>query len=269
MPELPEVEVSRMGTAPHLEGQEIKAIDVRQPKLRWPIPSALQTLSGQTILSVTRRAKYLLLSLSSGTILIHLGMSGSLRVLDTNPTPGKHDHVDLVLANGKRLRYNDPRRFGCWLYYPVNQNIDLLDKLGPEPLTDDFNSAYLWPMAQRRKISVKQFVMNNSIVVGVGNIYANEALFSAKIYPFSQANELSIEQWAKLVTEIKKVLINAITQGGTTLNDFKQPDGKPGYFAQTLNVYGREGKPCVVCSTPICAKAISGRNTFWCDKCQH
>jgi formamidopyrimidine-DNA glycosylase len=225
-------------------------------------------LTGDVIRDITRRAKYLLIHLNAGVIVVHLGMSGSLRVLSAETPPTKHDHIDLVLDNGKMLRYNDPRRFGCWLWYPKGSDIDLLSHLGPEPLTDDFNIDYLWPLTRKRKLAVKQFVMDNKVVVGVGNIYANEALFNAKISPLRATNSIKKREWVCLIEEIKKVLSHAIALGGTTLNDFEQPDGKPGYFAQTLKVYGKQGEPCPLCSDPIVAKAIGQRNTFWCSSCQ-
>ncbi|GEM78157.1 bifunctional DNA-formamidopyrimidine glycosylase/DNA-(apurinic or apyrimidinic site) lyase [Vibrio superstes] len=268
MPELPEVEVSRMGISPHIVGQTIDRIVVRQPKLRWPVAPELQDLSGVVIEAVSRRAKYLQLETVSGNIIIHLGMSGSLRVQHSDLAPSKHDHVDLILRNGKMLRYNDPRRFGSWLWVSKDDSLTLLDNLGPEPLSSEFNAEYILPLAQKRRIPVKQFVMDNKIVVGVGNIYANESLFNARIHPLRPANSLSYEEWILLVDEIKQVLASAIKQGGTTLNDFAQPDGKPGYFAQQLQVYGRAGEACPICQSLIGQKMVGQRNTFWCDKCQ-
>ncbi|ORT51864.1 formamidopyrimidine-DNA glycosylase [Vibrio sp. qd031] len=268
MPELPEVEVSRLGTAPHLVGQTITSLTIRQPRLRWPVPEQIADAIGHQINSVERRAKYLLIQLDVGTIVVHLGMSGSLRVLKTPTSPAKHDHVDMVLSNGVTLRYNDPRRFGCWLWFAKGENIELLSHLGPEPLTANFCLEYVWPVAQKRKVTIKQFIMDNKVVVGVGNIYANEALFNAKISPFRKANAVKKKEWQLLINEIKSVLEKAISQGGTTLNDFEQPDGKPGYFAQTLHVYGQEGKPCSNCTNTISSKMVAQRNTFWCDKCQ-
>lgn len=268
MPELPEVETSRLGITPHLQGQTIKAITVRTEKLRWPIPQELQRLVGQRIQSIRRRAKYLFIDTPAGSAIIHLGMSGSLRVLDTSIPVAKHDHVDLVLDNGTILRYNDPRKFGAWLYSEVGVQHQVLAKLGPEPLTDEFNCEYLGDKAKNKKVVVKQFIMNNAIVVGVGNIYASEALFSSKINPKTPTGQLTHDQLFVLVNEIKKVLTKAIEQGGTTLKDFNQVDGKPGYFAQELNVYGRAGKECLVCHSLIQEEKIGQRNSFWCDKCQ-
>jgi formamidopyrimidine-DNA glycosylase len=232
------------------------------------VPEQIADAIGHQINSVERRAKYLLIQLDVGTIVVHLGMSGSLRVLKTPTSPAKHDHVDMVLDNGVTLRYNDPRRFGCWLWFAKGENIELLSHLGPEPLTSNFCVEYVWPLAQKRKITIKQFIMDNKVVVGVGNIYANEALFNAQISPFRRANAVKKKEWQLLINEIKSVLEKAISQGGTTLNDFEQPDGKPGYFAQTLHVYGQEGKPCSICSSTISSKMVAQRNTFWCDNCQ-
>ncbi|WP_122033336.1 bifunctional DNA-formamidopyrimidine glycosylase/DNA-(apurinic or apyrimidinic site) lyase [Aliivibrio sp. EL58] len=268
MPELPEVETSRLGITPHLQGQTIKAITVRTEKLRWPIPQELQKLVGQRIQSIRRRAKYLMIDTPEGTAIIHLGMSGSLRILDETIPPAKHDHVDLVLDNGKLLRYNDPRKFGAWLYSEVGVSHDVLAKLGPEPLTDAFTADYLAEKAKNKKVVVKQFIMNNAVVVGVGNIYASESLFMAKIHPKTPVGALKLKQIQRLVSEIKVVLETAIKQGGTTLKDFNQVDGKPGYFAQGLHVYGRANKPCLSCNSLIQEEKIGQRNTFWCDKCQ-
>ncbi len=268
MPELPEVETSRLGITPHLQGQTIKAIVVRTDKLRWPIPQELQKLVGQRVQSIRRRAKYLMIDTPEGSAIIHLGMSGSLRVLDEEVPSAKHDHVDLVLENGKVLRYNDPRKFGAWLYSEVGVAHQVLSKLGPEPLTNEFNSEYFAEKAKNKKTVVKQFIMNNAVVVGVGNIYASESLFMAQIHPKTPVGSLKASQITVLVAEIKKVLETAIKQGGTTLKDFNQVDGKPGYFAQELKVYGRAGKECPVCSSKIEEEKIGQRNSFWCGKCQ-
>ncbi len=268
MPELPEVEVSRMGISPHLLDQTIAKIEVRQPQLRWLVPSEIQSLQGQVIHSIHRRAKYLLLETEKGTAIIHLGMSGNLRVLEQWIEPNKHDHVDLVLTNGKVLRYHDPRRFGAWLWCETGTEHDVMAHLGPEPLTDEFNAEYLFEKSRNKKVVTKQFIMDNKIVVGVGNIYASESLFSARIHPQKPANQLTLQQTTLLVDEIKKVLAKAITQGGTTLKDFNQADGKPGYFAQELQVYGKAGKPCPVCGEAIFEVKIGQRNSFYCGECQ-
>lgn len=267
MPELPEVEVSRMGISPHLIGERIAKLTFRTPKLRWEIPAELKKLEGQVVRNITRRAKYLLIETDAGTAIVHLGMSGSLRVLDAEIAPSKHDHVDLKLANGKVLRYNDPRRFGAWLWTEDGQHA-VLDNAGPEPLTAEFNAEYIAAKAANKKVAVKQFIMDNKVVVGVGNIYANESLFSARIHPTKSAGQLTVKQWQLLVVEIKNVLETAIKQGGTTLKDFAQADGKPGYFAQELQVYGKKGEPCPQCAGPIEELKMGQRNTFFCNQCQ-
>lgn len=267
MPELPEVEVSKMGISPHLIGQTVAKLTFRTPKLRWDIPAELNKMQGQVIRSISRRAKYLLIETDAGCAIVHLGMSGSLRVLDAEIAPAKHDHVDLKLSNGKVLRYNDPRRFGCWLWSEDGTHT-LLDGLGPEPLTDEFNADYLAQRARNKQVTVKQFIMDNKNVVGVGNIYACESLFMARIAPTRAAKSLSTSEWQALVPTIKRVLKTAIEQGGTTLKDFAQADGKPGYFAQELLVYGKAGEPCSACGSEIRGQKISQRNTFFCCQCQ-
>ncbi|MEZ9057337.1 bifunctional DNA-formamidopyrimidine glycosylase/DNA-(apurinic or apyrimidinic site) lyase [Vibrio pelagius] len=268
MPELPEVEVSRMGISPHLVGQTIQSITFRTPKLRWDIPQELKLLEGKVIEQITRRAKYLVIQTQAGNAIVHLGMSGSLRVLDAEFAPGKHDHVDLKLTNGKVLRYNDPRRFGAWLWSPADETHPVLLGAGPEPLTEAFNALYIVELAKKRRVPVKQFIMDNKVVVGVGNIYANEALFSSKIHPLRPANKITATEWDLLTHEIKQVLATAIKQGGTTLKDFAQADGKPGYFVQELQVYGKAGEPCPSCGEALQEQKIGQRNTFFCDSCQ-
>ncbi|WP_413285401.1 bifunctional DNA-formamidopyrimidine glycosylase/DNA-(apurinic or apyrimidinic site) lyase [Vibrio sp. MA40-2] len=268
MPELPEVEVSRMGITPHLSGKTIKHIVIRQPKLRWMIPEELSQLSGQVILTIRRRAKYLLLKTEKGSIIVHLGMSGSLRVLKENHPVKKHDHVDLVLTDGTLLRYNDPRRFGAWLWQDRDQEHTLFKNLGPEPLEEDFHADYIVQKADKKRVAIKQFIMDNKTVVGVGNIYANEALFLAKIHPLTPAGTLQLEQWQELVQQIKQVLATAIEQGGTTLKDFNQADGKPGYFAQELRVYGKANEGCPICGERIHQLKIGQRNSYFCLTCQ-
>lgn len=267
MPELPEVEVSRMGITPHLVGQTIAKLTFRTPKLRWDIPQELKQLEGQVIRSISRRAKYLMIETDVGSAIVHLGMSGSLRVLDAEIEAGKHDHVDLKLTNGKVLRYNDPRRFGAWLW-TENGEHSVLANSGPEPLTEAFNANYIAEKAQGKRVAVKQFIMDNKVVVGVGNIYANESLFSARIHPTRPAGKVTQQEWHLLVKEIKQVLDTAIKQGGTTLKDFAQADGKPGYFAQELQVYGKAGEPCPSCGSEIEEQKIGQRNTFFCAQCQ-
>ncbi|MGF1740844.1 bifunctional DNA-formamidopyrimidine glycosylase/DNA-(apurinic or apyrimidinic site) lyase [Vibrio profundum] len=269
MPELPEVEVSRMGITPHLLGQVIKTMTFRAGKLRWPIPEELKQLQGCTVDAISRRAKYLIIETKAGCALVHLGMSGSLRVIDIGQAAGKHDHVDMVMENGKVLRYNDPRRFGAWLWCEVGEQHTVLSNLGPEPLSDDFHAQRMQEKASGRRVAVKQFVMDNKVVVGVGNIYANESLFTARIHPTRPANTLSAVEWQTLVFEIKQVLTRAIAQGGTSLKDFAQVDGKPGYFVQELNVYGKAKQPCPNCGEEIEEQKIAQRNTFFCSVCQH
>lgn len=268
MPELPEVEVSRMGISPHLVGETIKTMTFRTPKLRWDIPLELKQLEGEKILSISRRAKYLIIETKVGSAIVHLGMSGSLRVLDADFPAAKHDHVDLKLTNGKVLRYNDPRRFGAWLWSAPDEVHPVLLGSGPEPLTDDFNADYIAEKAEKRKVAVKQFIMDNKVVVGVGNIYANEALFSSRIHPLRPASKVTKEEWVLLTKEIKQVLATAIKQGGTTLKDFAQADGKPGYFAQELQVYGKAKEECPNCGEKLEEQKIGQRNTFFCSQCQ-
>lgn len=269
MPELPEVEVCRLGITPHIKNQTVSDVIVRFWQLRWPIPEEVLTIKGQEILDVQRRSKYLMLVFNHGTLLIHLGMSGTIRVLEKNVEVVKHDHFDLVLDNDKVLRLNDPRRFGAVLWLPDHQDIDgVLAKLGPEPLSDDFNADYLFEKAKGRKTPIKNFLMSNPVVVGVGNIYANEALFLAGILPTSLAGSISKKRIDILTDTIKAVLSAAISQGGTTLKDFTQSDGKPGYFAQSLNVYGRGGEACLVCGTELTEIRQSNRTTVYCKKCQ-
>lgn len=269
MPELPEVETSRRGIEPHLVGEKIQYITVRNARLRWPVSTELETLSDALIISVQRRAKYLLIELQNGWIIIHLGMSGSVRILPEDADAQKHDHVDMVLSNGKILRYTDPRRFGCWLWTPELAGHPVLAHLGPEPLSDEFNAKWLYIKSVRKKIAIKPWLMDNKLVVGVGNIYASESLFMAEIHPDRLASSLSIDDCEQLVSAIKCVLLKSIEQGGTTLRDFLQSDGKPGYFAQELQVYGREGEPCRRCGMPISAGKHGQRRTYWCRHCQH
>lgn len=270
MPELPEVETSLRGVEPYLVGQTIKAIVLRVPKLRWAIPHALTEMSGAIIQRLSRRAKYLILHTNQGDILIHLGMSGSLSILhlEDEIAPNKHDHVDLITESGVILRYNDPRKFGCWLWAEDASEHELIQKLGPEPLSEAFNADYLFKKSRGKSVTVKNFIMNNDIVVGVGNIYACESLFMAGIHPELITQNLTRKQCERLVTVIKSVLEKAIQQGGTTLKDFIQPNGKPGYFAQVLQVYGRKGESCHVCGELIQAKVIGQRNSYFCPNCQ-
>ncbi len=269
MPELPEVETTRRGIAPHLVGRRVDAVHLRRPDLRWPIPTAIsRALPGQEIFAVSRRAKYLLLETAAGSALLHLGMSGMLRVLDPDTPVGKHDHYDLQLDSGRVLRFTDPRRFGCLLWQGPDEVHPLLATLGPEPLSDAFDGDLLWHLSRGRRGAVKNFIMDQAVVVGVGNIYASEALFAAGIHPARAAGKVSRARYAALAIEIRRILAHAIRRGGTTLRDFLAPDGAPGYFEQELMVYGRAGEACRTCGTPIRSRMIGQRNTFWCPACQ-
>ena len=269
MPELPEVETTRRGIKPYIDQQIVREVIVRQPKLRWPVPPEIEQMEGQLVESVKRRGKYILLETKTGTALIHLGMSGSLRVVESGEKAEKHDHIDIVLESGKAVRLRDPRRFGAFLWTVQNPlKHKLIRSLGPEPLSDDFNADYLYAASRGRNMSIKQFIMNGHIVVGVGNIYACESLFKAGISPKWAAGKVSKARYQKFVAEIKIVLANAIKQGGTTLKDFVQVEGSPGYFAQELNVYGRKGQECLVCGSNIKQITQGQRSTFYCAKCQ-
>ena len=278
MPELPEVETTLRGIAPTVVDSTISDIVVRNASLRWPVPTrALTNLVGQSIIKAERRAKYILLHTPKGVILLHLGMSGSLSIVDLDTAkknqPKKHDHIDLQVMDKKgrlrAVRLNDPRRFGCCLLLrePILEH-KLLASLGPEPLHECFDGEYLFKRSRRRSVALKNFIMDGKIVVGVGNIYASEALFIAGIRPSTAARRLSKKRCQKLVKTIKQVLGDAIKAGGTTLNDFTQVDGKPGYFKQELNVYGRAGQACLKCNTNIKSQVIGQRNTFYCPNCQ-
>jgi len=269
MPELPEVETTVRGIAPYLIGQRVVELVIRQPRLRWPIPTILRrALPGQRVDAVERRAKYLLAHTETGSALLHLGMSGSLRVLAADVAPGAHDHFDWRLSSGRILRYTDPRRFGCLLWQKPGTIHPLLADLGPEPLTAAFSGIHLWKTARGRNAPVKTFLMDQHVVVGVGNIYASEALFAAGIHPRRAAGAVSLPRYERLAVEVKRILDHAITRGGTTLRDFLRPDGEPGYFEQELFVYGRAGEPCKVCGTPIRAIVLGQRSTYYCPRCQ-
>lgn len=270
MPELPEVETTLRGIAPHLQGRRIERLLVREHRLRYPVSAdASEQVRGQSILSLSRRGKYLLLELERGTLLIHLGMSGSLRVLGADSAPGKHDHLDLCLSDGARLRLRDPRRFGIFLWTPgPASEHPLLARLGPEPLSVAFDGDYLYEQSRGRRASVKGFIMDAKLVVGVGNIYANESLYMAGIHPARSCNRIGRERYRRLASRIKSVLASAIEQGGTSLRDFVREDGSPGYFAISLKVYGREGEPCPGCGAPIQQRKIGQRSSFFCPTCQ-
>lgn len=269
MPELPEVETSRRGIEPHLVGNILHYAIVRNSKLRWPVSEKIKTLLDEPILSVKRRAKYLLIEFNQGWIIVHLGMSGSVRILPEEQPEEKHDHIDLVFRDGKVLRYTDPRRFGAWLWCEDLATSSVLAHLGPEPLSAQFNAQYLYKQSKNKKIAIKPWLMDNKLVVGVGNIYANEALFSSGIMPDRKANSLTEQECDVLVNAIKAVLTRSIEQGGTTLKDFLQSDGKPGYFAQELFVYGRKDKACLICGHTIESIKQGQRSTFFCRHCQH
>ncbi len=270
MPELPEVETTRRGIAPHIQQKIVTSVTVRNPNLRWPVPvSVFQLLAGSELIDVQRRGKYLLLKFAQGYAMLHLGMSGSLRIVKQGEPPNTHDHVDIAFVDGTVLRYHDPRRFGS-LHWVEGDPLShqLLAKLGPEPLSDAFNVDYIFAASRKRKQAVKPFIMDSHVVVGVGNIYATEALFSAGIRPTKPAGSVSRKAFELLVSDIKQVLANAITQGGTTLRDFVGGDGKPGYFKQQLKAYGRGGEPCVVCQKPLKEVRLGQRSTVYCTACQ-
>ncbi|MGI9235967.1 MAG: bifunctional DNA-formamidopyrimidine glycosylase/DNA-(apurinic or apyrimidinic site) lyase [Woeseiaceae bacterium] len=269
MPELPEVETSRRGIEPHIVGATIAQIVIRERRLRWPVPRTIdRNLPGESVRSVERRAKYILINTDKGSAILHLGMSGSVCIVDTGTPAGVHDHVDIEFDSGLMLRFRDPRRFGSlhWSRRPLSHR--LLKNLGPEPLSDAFDGHYLWRQSRGRKVSIKQFIMNAQIVVGVGNIYASEALFMSGINPRRAAGRIARHRYDDLATAIKDVLSKAIKAGGTTLRDFYGGDGEAGYFQQQLVAYGREGEPCRCCDTPISAIVQGQRSTYYCKSCQ-
>jgi len=270
MPELPEVETTLQGIQPHIQHQIVQQVVIRHFGLRWPIPkNIIQQLQNQRLLKVERRAKYLLLQFKHGTAIIHLGMSGRLRILKQPISPQKHDHFDILFANKIILRFTDPRRFGAFLWTEAKPHLHpLLCHLGPEPLQKTFSYSYLWQVAQERKVPLKTLIMDPTVVVGIGNIYANEALFMAGLHPNLRANQLSLKQTQALVKAIKYVLRRAIQLGGTTLQDFLKSDGKPGYFANQLQVYGRAGLPCLQCHALLVSVRIGQRSTVFCPRCQ-
>lgn len=271
MPELPEVETTRLGISPHILQQEIREITVVRSDLRQPISPDIDSISGQTITAISRRSKYLIIDLSGAdSILIHLGMSGSLRIQSPTEEWRKHDHFAISLKSGKQLRYHDPRRFGIVLKTPSSAlpSHPLLKNLGPEPLSDDFTASHLHCALRNKSIALKTAIMDAKIVVGVGNIYASESLFRARIHPSIPAYKLSKPRAARLVNAIKEVLAESIRQGGTTLRDFVNSDGQPGYFRQRLYVYSRTSEPCRVCATPVSQLIHGQRSTFYCKVCQ-
>lgn len=275
MPELPEVETTLRGISPHILDTPLTRVDVRQKSLRWPVSDEISTLAGSTITHSSRRGKYLLLKVQSknpasdGTLIIHLGMSGSLRICDSDTALRKHDHIEFLFANGHALRFHDPRRFGCVLWCDSEpQSHPLLSQLGPEPLSDRFNGEHLFRLSRKRKVNIKNFIMNSHTVVGVGNIYASESLFKSGLRPGRAASRVSREGYDLLAANIKETLANAIEMGGTTLRDFINSDGEPGYFSQQLLVYGRAGEPCHSCGTAVKNKIIGQRSSFYCPQCQ-
>lgn len=270
MPELPEVETTRRGIQSHLLNKTVQKVIIRQPKLRWPIPEQLPTLLHKKAASaVKRRGKYLLITFPNGTLIIHLGMSGSLRICSSKLAPEKHDHFEICLDDGNSLRLRDPRRFGAvlWTEEDVDQH-SLLNNLGPEPLEMQFDGRHLHEKAKGRRLPIKTFIMDSKIVTGVGNIYASESLFLAGINPQQAAGKISLKRLQRLAEAIKEILKRAIEQGGTTLRDFVNESGNPGYFQQQLTVYGRAGEPCVNCSSIIKKMTFGQRSTFYCPNCQ-
>ncbi|MBK1693804.1 DNA-formamidopyrimidine glycosylase [Chromatium weissei] len=274
MPELPEVETALRGIRPHLERQRITQVAVYETRLRQPIPlDFAEQVVGQMIGALNRRAKYILIALERGCLLVHLGMTGSLRITTANTPLERHDHLELTLQTGQRLRFHDPRRFGLFLWLPERPEValsthPLLKKLGPEPLGDEFSGEHLHALSQKRRVAVKAFIMDGTVVVGVGNIYANEALFIAGIHPAYPCNRISLAGYRLLARVIRTVLTAAIQQGGTTLRDFVREDGQPGYFTASLRIYGRTGEPCVNCGTPVQQMTIGQRMSFFCPRCQ-
>ncbi len=268
MPELPEVETTRRGIEPFLLNETIESIEIRNGKLRWPVSEEVYVLESQQARRILRRGKYIIIEFGTGAVIIHLGMSGSMRIVEPDAELKKHDHVIFYLASEKQIRFNDPRRFGSVLWSKDWTKHELINNLGPEPLNEDFNAEYLYQLAKQRKLAIKQFIMNSHVVVGVGNIYANEALFLAGIHPNRAANNISLKRISVLVEKIKRVLDNAIQQGGTTLKDFVGSDGKPGYFQQQLFVYGRGALPCKYCAQELHEIRMNNRTTVYCKKCQ-
>ncbi len=270
MPELPEVETVRRGLAPHVEARRVERVVVRERNLRWPVASELRSLlPGATVASLRRRGKYLLFRTNAGTLIAHLGMSGSLRIASASEPAGRHDHVDIRLAGGRILRYNDPRRFGCLLWTrrdPAEHA--LLRHLGPEPLERELTADYLYERSRKRKLAVKPFIMDSRVVAGVGNIYASEALFLAGIHPARPAGRISLPRYDKLAGSLRQVLAAAVRRGGTTLRDFVGGDGSPGYFRQHLQVYERAGEPCPGCGRKLRSGRIGQRGTVYCGHCQ-
>lgn len=275
MPELPEVETTRRGLLP-LVGRTVKSVTIRHPTLRWPIPHYLpQTLPNQALRGLTRRAKYILCEFDTGVLLVHLGMSGRIQLLECNYPPEKHDHFDIQFNpdiesnDGQVLRLRDPRRFGAVLWIDnKDNNHPLLNSLGPEPLEDSFNAKYLHKTLSHKTLAIKNAIMDSHVVVGVGNIYASESLFRARIHPETSAKTLTVKRCTQLVSEIKSTLQDALAAGGSSLRDFFGTDGNPGYFQQEYFVYGRTGEPCKICGKPVKCIRLGQRSTFYCEHCQ-
>ena len=270
MPELPEVEITRRGVIPHVVGKTVSAVFIHESRLRWPVsPDLAQMLTGQTITSLDRRGKYLLFETEVGRVMIHLGMSGSLRIAPSGSERRKHDHVEFVIDDDLALRFHDPRRFGSIFWLQGSAGHELIDTLGPEPLTTEFSGNYLFNLSRGRRTPIKNFIMNSKVVVGVGNIYANEALFMSGIRPSRLAGSISKERFFRLVESVKAVLKRAIESGGTSLRDFVREDGSPGYFKSELLVYGRAGEPCFTCGRQLTEFRLGNRSTVFCSRCQH
>lgn len=270
MPELPEVETTRLGIMPAVVNHTVKTLTVHEPRLRWPVPDALSALQGQRVSNITRRGKYLLFHTRAGTALVHLGMSGSLRLAQPSEQRRKHDHIEVLMDSGYVLRFHDPRRFGCflWLTEPPDQH-PLLAALGPEPLEAGFDGNHLFRLSRGRSAPIKSFLMDSHVVVGVGNIYANEVLFKAGIHPLRAAGRISAERFDRLAEAIRRILAHAIQRGGTTLRDFVSGHDEPGYFQLELDAYGRGGEACKICAHPLKELRLGGRSTVYCSQCQH
>ena len=270
MPELPEVETTRLGLLPQVQGQRISKVIVRDRRLRWPVPiDFARQLKGRTVQDISRRGKYLLWDCETGYMLSHLGMSGSLRALPASAPAEKHDHIDIAFDNGMAIRYTDPRRFGAMLWIPGGTPTHpLLDPLGPEPLSPEFNAVHLFQASRGRSVSIKEFIMNGHIVVGVGNIYASEALFLAGVHPRRMAGKTSLARYEKIVTAIRQTLAKAIRAGGSSLRNYVQADGEQGYFQVNASVYDREGQACRACKTPVQAIRQGQRSSYFCPRCQ-
>ena len=270
MPELPEVETTRRELEPHLVGRRVSRVLVREPRLRWPVPAELASrLEGQLVTGLGRRAKYLLASTRDGTVLIHLGMAGSLRIVSTGEPSGPHDHIDWRLDDGPVLRYRDPRRFGAMLWWngPPGAH-PLLSRLGPEPFSNTFHGRWLYERSRGRRAAVKSFLMDGRIVAGVGNIYANEALFEAGIHPGRAAGRIARGRYEALAEALRRILGRSIGDGGTSFRDYVRTDGEPGGFQNRLTVYDRAGRECVRCGATLRGRAIAQRSTVWCPHCQ-